>query len=43
VYEYTYIAHATTLGTFIAPRAKAEEMYTHEVFGRRGSDWVIVK
>jgi hypothetical protein len=43
VYEYTYIARATTPGTFIVPPAKAEEMYSPEVFGRSGSDWVIVK
>ena len=43
VYEYTYIARATTPGTFIAPPTKAEEMYSPEVFGRSGSDWVIVK
>ncbi|MEP6894720.1 MAG: alpha-2-macroglobulin family protein, partial [Chloroflexota bacterium] len=43
VYKYSYIARATTPGTFIAPPAKAEEMYSPEVFGRSGSDWVIVK
>lgn len=43
VYEYTSIARATTPGTFIVPPAKAEEMYSPEVFGRSGSDWVIVK
>ncbi len=43
VYEYTYYARATTPGTFIVPPAKAEEMYSPEVFGRSGSDWVIVK
>jgi uncharacterized protein YfaS (alpha-2-macroglobulin family) len=43
VYEYTYIARATTPGTFIVPPAKAEEMYSPEVFGRSGSDWVIVE
>jgi hypothetical protein len=43
VYEYTYIARATTPGTFIAPPAKAEEMYSPEVFGRSASDWVIVE
>jgi uncharacterized protein YfaS (alpha-2-macroglobulin family) len=43
VYEYTYIARATTPGTFIVPPTKAEEMYSPEVFGRSGSDWVIVK
>jgi hypothetical protein len=43
VYEYSYIARATTPGTFIVPPAKAEEMYSPEVFGRSGSDWVIIK
>ncbi|MBT3336425.1 MAG: hypothetical protein HN855_13895 [Anaerolineae bacterium] len=42
VYDYSYIARATTPGTFIAPPAKAEEMYSPEVFGRSGSDWVVV-
>jgi uncharacterized protein YfaS (alpha-2-macroglobulin family) len=43
VYEYTYIARATTPGTFIVPPTKAEEMYSPEVFGRSSSDWVIIK
>ncbi|HLO31884.1 MAG TPA: hypothetical protein VK249_22230, partial [Anaerolineales bacterium] len=43
VYEYTYIARATTPGTFIVPPAKAEEMYSPEVFGRSGSDLVVVE
>jgi uncharacterized protein YfaS (alpha-2-macroglobulin family) len=43
VYEYVYYARATTPGTFITPPSKAEEMYSPEVFGRSGSDWVIVK
>jgi uncharacterized protein YfaS (alpha-2-macroglobulin family) len=43
VYDYSYIARATTPGTFIVPPAKAEEMYSPEVFGRSGSDWVIVE
>jgi uncharacterized protein YfaS (alpha-2-macroglobulin family) len=43
VYEYTYIARATTPGTFIVPSTKAEEMYSPEVFGRSSSDWVIIK
>jgi hypothetical protein len=42
VYEYTYVARATTPGTFIVPPAKAEEMYSPEVFGRSGSDVVVV-
>ncbi len=43
VYEYTYVARATTPGTFVVPPAKAEEMYSPEVFGRSGSDWMIVE
>ncbi len=43
VYEYSYIARATTPGTFVVPPAKAEEMYSPEVFGRSGSDNVIVE
>ena len=43
VYQYTYFARATTPGTFIVPPAKAEEMYSPEVFGRSSSDWVIVE
>jgi len=43
VYEYTYMTRATTPGTFISPPAKAEEMYSPEVFGRSGSDWVVVE
>ena len=43
VYEYTYVARATTPGTFVVPPAKAEEMYSPEVFGRSGSDQVIVE
>ncbi len=43
VYHYSYLARATTPGTFVAPPAKAEEMYSPEVFGRSSSDWVIVE
>ena len=43
VFEYTYVARATTPGTFVVPPAKAEEMYSPEVFGRSSSDWVIVE
>lgn len=34
VYTYTYVARATTIGSFIIPPLRAEEMYTPEVFGR---------
>jgi uncharacterized protein YfaS (alpha-2-macroglobulin family) len=34
---------ATTLGEFVAAPAKAEEMYHPEVFGRSGSDRVVIR
>jgi alpha-2-macroglobulin len=43
VHEYTYIARATTPGTFVVPPAKAEEMYSPEVFGRSAGDIVVVE
>lgn len=42
VYEYTYLARATTLGTFVVPPLRAEEMYHPEVFGRNGTQTVEV-
>lgn len=43
VYEYTYVARATTPGTYVVPPAKAEEMYSPEVFGRSASDRILVE
>ncbi len=43
VHSYSYIARATTPGTFIVPPAKAEEMYAPETFGRSGTDRVIIE
>jgi hypothetical protein len=43
VYDYTYVARATTPGSFVAPPAKAEEMYSPETFGRSGTDRVVVE
>lgn len=42
VHTYTYMARATTAGTFTRPPARAEEMYTPEVSGRSdgGRFWV---
>ncbi len=34
VYEYTYVARATTIGDFVVPPTRAEEMYQPETFGR---------
>ena len=38
-----YVARATTPGEYVVPPAKAEEMYSPEVFGRSGSETVIVE
>ncbi len=43
VYTYSYVARATTPGTFVVPPAKAEEMYSPETFGRSASARVIVE
>ncbi|HEX6124590.1 MAG TPA: alpha-2-macroglobulin family protein [Pyrinomonadaceae bacterium] len=43
VYNYTYVARATTPGEFVVPPAKAEEMYAPETFGRTGTDFVRVE
>jgi alpha-2-macroglobulin len=42
-YDYSYTARATTPGVFVVPPPKAEEMYQPEVFGRGGTDQVVVK
>ncbi|MDB4997242.1 MAG: hypothetical protein JWM74_4674, partial [Myxococcaceae bacterium] len=43
VYDYTYVARATTPGTFVVPPPKAEEMYSPETFGRGAGDRFIVE
>jgi uncharacterized protein YfaS (alpha-2-macroglobulin family) len=43
VYDYNYVARATTPGEFVVPPTKAEEMYNPETFGRSGSDFVKVE
>jgi alpha-2-macroglobulin len=43
VHTYSYVARATTPGTFVVPPAKAEEMYAPETFGRGQSDRVVVE
>lgn len=42
VYDYTYVARATTPGDFVVPPSKAEEMYDPETFGRGAADRVVV-
>ena len=43
VHEFSYIARATTAGTFRTAPARAEEMYTPEIFGRTGTTVIEVK
>jgi alpha-2-macroglobulin len=43
VWEYTYVARATTPGRFVVPPAKAEEMYSPETFGRSAGDRLLVE
>jgi alpha-2-macroglobulin len=43
VYNYSFVTRATTPGVFVAPPAKAEEMYAPETFGRTGTDYVRVE
>jgi uncharacterized protein YfaS (alpha-2-macroglobulin family) len=43
VYNYSYVARATTPGQFVVPPAKAHEMYHEETFGRTGTDFVKVE
>jgi uncharacterized protein YfaS (alpha-2-macroglobulin family) len=43
VHDYSYVARATTPGTFVVPPARAEEMYMPETFGRTASERVVVE
>ena len=43
VWEYAYVARATTPGAFVVPPPKAEEMYSPETFGRGGTDRLVVE
>ena len=42
-YQYVYTAHAVTIGNFIMPAAKVEEMYRPHLFGRTNSDRMIIQ
>lgn len=41
-YDYSYVAVATTPGTYVVPPTRAEEMYAPETFGRAATDSVVV-
>jgi uncharacterized protein YfaS (alpha-2-macroglobulin family) len=43
VYNYAYVARATTPGDFVVPPPKAEEMYHPETFGRGKTDRVRIE
>ena len=43
VYNYSYLARATTPGNFVVPPTKAEEMYHPETFGRSASERVVIE
>jgi uncharacterized protein YfaS (alpha-2-macroglobulin family) len=43
VWNYSFLARAATPGNFIAPPAKAEEMYSPETFGRTKTDFVKIE
>jgi len=42
-YMYRYLCRATCEGVFVVPPAKAEEMYSPEIFGRSGTDIVHIE
>jgi uncharacterized protein YfaS (alpha-2-macroglobulin family) len=41
-FDYSYVARATTPGTFVTPPTRAEEIYAPETFGRATTDTVVV-
>jgi uncharacterized protein YfaS (alpha-2-macroglobulin family) len=43
LYHYRYLARATTLGRFVVPPTRAEEMYQPEVFGRTAAHTLEVR
>jgi uncharacterized protein YfaS (alpha-2-macroglobulin family) len=43
VHRYRYLARATTLGRFVVPPLRVEEMYSPENFGRSGAFFVEVR
>jgi uncharacterized protein YfaS (alpha-2-macroglobulin family) len=43
VYDYTYVARATTPGTFVVPPPKVEEMYDPETVGRGAGERMMVE
>ncbi len=42
-HDYEYTARATTPGTFVVPPARAEEMYSPDVYGHSASTRVVIE
>jgi uncharacterized protein YfaS (alpha-2-macroglobulin family) len=42
-YDYTYVTRATTIGEFVVPPTRAEEIYAPEVFGRSSTSQVVIE
>ena len=42
-YTYSYVARATTPGSYVVPPTRAEEMYAPETFGRTATDHLVVE
>jgi len=43
IHHFRYLARATSLGNFVIPPTKAEEMYNPENFGRTGATHIEVR
>jgi uncharacterized protein YfaS (alpha-2-macroglobulin family) len=43
MYHFRYLARATSLGKFVLPPTRVEEMYAPETFGRTGAGEVLVE
>lgn len=43
IHRYRYVARATSLGRFVLPPARIEEMYSPETFGRTGAEVIEVR
>ncbi|KAL9643115.1 hypothetical protein ABK040_003915 [Willaertia magna] len=41
-HEFKYLARVTSIGSFVIPPARAEEMYSPELFGRTGTEFAEV-
>jgi alpha-2-macroglobulin len=43
MYRVTYLARATSIGTFVVPPTRIEAMYAPEVYGRTGATSLVVR